>query len=208
MKEKFEKLDVKIYEHTDLPRKIEFTAYQRSNLNEQWDIVRREIVKRGYKVGETRTGDIINTSSLEKEVDSKIFLKKKLRDYSVNNLSLLEFIECLSLEGPAIETDIVKIDLLLTLIKKYDIFKNSDKALTHYRKRGLELFTEEKWKSEIGIFLDDIQFYILDIGKLVVTEYKHDFLINKEIGEEPTLLPMEGYDKKFEYFFEIPYHFL
>lgn len=42
---------------------------------------------------------------------------------------------------------------------------------------------------------------------MLVNELRHDFLINKKLGEEIELSSLVTYNKKYSYFWNIPYYY-
>jgi hypothetical protein len=103
----------------------------------------------------------------------------------------------------------IKIELILLVIYQYEMFRETEKVVEQYAEYGLAVF--EPFKGEeyaLVSFLTDISIYLLDVGRMLVSELGHDFLISKRIGMEPVLTLKQDYDEKHEYFKEIPYFYM
>jgi hypothetical protein len=92
-----------------------------------------------------------------------------------------------------IEVDTLKIETLLPLFHKNEIFPNSEDLMEVYRDQPPSI--SEPWH-----FFPVLQGYLFDIGKMLVEEFQHDFLIDKEFGGDIRLTPTQDYDEIYEYF--------
>jgi len=169
------------------------------------EMVRRELYKKSsFKVrdyGPEFPEYSGNLMPLVKNVEKKI-VENKNREYEVKDLSLLSLIETVLIETMkrSILTDLLKIEILLRLFKQEDMFYNKGVLF-------MDFFEAESIYKACEFFAD-LQIYLYDVAKKLVSEYKHDFLINKELNGELTLSKTDSYDEKYGYFGGVKYYFL
>jgi hypothetical protein len=168
-------------------------------------IFAEEMVRRGlYKKvpfqisegGETFTNYEGDLTLISRKTDK--YIEERLnKEYSVHDLSLLTLIESVLVETSKtkIPIDTLKIEILLLLIDKEEKFQISDRLMYIYKEHTPSIY--EYWH-----FFPVLQGYLFNLAKKLVSEYKHDFLINKEFNGEFTLTPTDGYDERYEYFKE------
>lgn len=147
----------------------------------------------------TYKGDL---SSISRKTDANI-KTRPIKEYAVKNLSLLALIESVLVETSEseIRVDTIKLEILLLLIGNHELFRDKEELMRTYREETPSIY--EKWE-----FFPTLQGYLFDISKLIVEEYKHDFLINKTFRGGLTLTPTDDYDKKYEYFKKNKYYFV
>lgn len=173
-------------------------------------LLNKEMIRRGlYKkssfklrdYGPELTGYSGDLTPLVKEIEEKIEVNVN-REYKVKNLSLLNLIEIVLIETMkrAIPTDLLKIEILLRLFKQEDMFYNKGVLFMN--------FFEAESIYKACDFFSAFQQYLYDVAKMLVSEYKHDFLIDKELNDELTLSKTDSYDGKYRYFEEINFYFL
>ncbi len=135
-------------------------------------------------------------ASISKKTDKNIE-ERPNKEYSVHDLSLLSLIESVLVETAEndVNVDTLKIEILLLLIEKEERFQISGRLMHIYKEYTPSIY--EYWH-----FFPVLQGYSFNLAKKLVSEYKHDFLINKEFNGELTLTPTEGYDQIYEYFKE------
>lgn len=211
MYKKNRKVIIKVYRETDLPRiKSKSRTFGSPKLLDRTDFLDNELEHRGLQIYKKEYESAYDTSTIIKTTNAKIIWNKENRDYAVTNLSLLELIECILIEGTGDELDIIKLEIPLFLFTEYDIFRNRDKSLKLYFENDLSLFYVDPPtdKGNRMFFLDDFHLYLFDVGKMIITEQKHDFLINKHFEQEIELTPMDDYDAKYSYFSQISFYFI
>jgi hypothetical protein len=197
-----------VYRETHFPRWVKATICQSPEWKKRKRYFNEELKRRGFvKIKENRTS--IYVGEIREQVNSMIYKKKGAREYGVKPLSFLHFIEGFIAEGSGWNQDMIKLELVLLLIHKYDMFRETEKVVERYAEYGLTVFEPFKGEeyAEVG-FLTDICIYLFDVGRMLVSELGHDFLISKRIGMEPKLTPNQDYDEKYEYFREIPYFYM
>jgi hypothetical protein len=146
-----------------------------------------------------------NLSSISEKTDKNIRERRQfyMKEYAIENLSLLSLIESVLVETSEIdiEVDTLKIEILLLLFHNNETFTNSEDLLEVYREHTPSI--SEPWH-----FFPVLQGYLFDIGKMLVEELQHDFLLNKEFGGDIKLTPTQGYDEIYEYFMKGSYYYL
>jgi hypothetical protein len=125
------------------------------------------------------------------------------KTYAVHDLSLFALIESILVETSKtkIPVDTLKLEIIMILIDRESIFRNNRCLLSVYKENTPSI--NEYWD-----FFPILQSYLFDIGKMLVTEKKHDCLINKEFKGGLTLTPSEDFDKKYIYFKNVDYYYL
>ncbi len=192
--------NLKLYSETDLKRKIiiDTALAGGQNINRfEIEMHRRGLLKAepvmelyGKSYGTAYVGDL---TPLIFEVEKHI-TEEENKQYLVKDLSLLELIEVILIEAiyPEIKIDTLKLEIFLTLCNQERMFRNKEHLMYEFNLSGTIYDTEG--------FFPVLQSYFYCIGKILVTEYRHDFLINKELYETIVLSPTEGYSEKYQYF--------
>jgi hypothetical protein len=152
----------------------------------------------GKNYADKYVGDL---SPISQKPDKFIKLKEK-KKYSVKDLPLLSLVEAVLVEitESSLKADLLKLEIILLLINKEAIFRNFDRVMLRFR--------ESPSIFEACPFIIVLRSYLYDIGKMLVDEYKHDFLINKAFDGEIQVTPTESYEDIYVYFSEMKYHFL
>jgi hypothetical protein len=191
------KNDIHIYTHMNIDRKIPHYDIDPPHTGGAFfNHLDGEMVRRGWykteegKFGMRYTGDL---TPIIEECDKHI-IERTDKTYAIKNLSLLSLIESFLIETyeENIPIDPLKIEILLILFKKFDIFKN--------KKDLMETFHESKSLDKALFFFSVLQSYLFSVGKMLVVQQKHDYLINKTFDGDVTLTPADGYDSKYGYF--------
>jgi hypothetical protein len=210
MSQKNSKVILKLYRETDFPRKIK-AIYMGigKDLGKRERFFRKELDRRGLVTPLDKYSREIDTVEIKRTANLKIRELREKKDYIVEDLSLLHFIECVISESSHERLDLIKVEICLILFHQYDMFTNVEDMMRKYEERGLSIFDIPSYNDvAIVTFLDDLYIYLFDVGRMLVSELGHDFLISKRIGMEPLLTPNQGYDEKYEYFKEIPYFYM
>jgi hypothetical protein len=211
---------LKIYTETKYKRKVEVEG----SICGQGDFgsMDEEMVRRGlyekvayqyedylspptYELQEGRTtfvdykGDL---TPISRKTDANI-KTRPIKEYAVKELSLLALIESVLVETAKskIKVDTIKLEILLLLIDSHELFRDKEELMRTYREDTPSIY--EYWE-----FFPTLQGYLFDIAKLILEEYKHDFLISKSFREGFSLTPTTDYDKKYEYFKKNEYYFI
>jgi hypothetical protein len=199
---------LKLYTETDYPRKLNISITQigggkHSLFNQA--MVRRGVYKtstfkvRDYGPDFTEYSD--DLSPIIQISEEKIHLNVN-RKYTVKNLSLLSLIESSLAElfTESLKIDLLKIEIMLQLFKGEDMFYNKGVLF-------MEFFEAESIY-EACEFFADLQIYLYNVAKMLVSEYTHDFFIDKELNNELTLSKTDSYDGKYSYFGDSKFYFL
>lgn len=203
---------IKIYRDTCLSRKLHLDAGYSTEIQKRDLVFYKELERRGFKNYQDEYSKGYDVSGILKEVDSriqeKVFDISIPRDYSILDLSLLNLIEAMISMSSAEEIDLIKLEVLFVLFENLKIFPKNDEVLALYFKRGLSLFESiPRQTGETFLLLEKIYLYLFDIGKMLVSKCRHDYLINKKLKKEIILTPTKGYNKKYQYFSEVQYYF-
>jgi hypothetical protein len=200
---------LKLYRESGFPRRIRAVYFGKKKLWERKDIYEKELDRRGLVTQLDKYSRRLDTLEIVRSANSKIRELREKKDYVVKNLSFLHFIECMISEGSHELLDLIKVEICLVLFHKYDMFRNVEDMMKRYRERGLSIF-EPMPHNNVAIvwFLDNLHIYLYDVGKMLVSELKHDFFIRKELGKELELIPVDGFKEKYAYFSEIPFFYM
>jgi len=209
MSQKNTKVLLKLYCETEFPRRIKARLFGMKEFWERQQVFEHELDRRGLVTQLDKYSRKLHVQEIKKSANSKIREFRDKRDYTVENLSFLHFIECMISEGTGYPLDIIKVEICLVLFHKYDIFKNIEGMMEEYKEYGLSIF-DKMPGNEVALtsFLDDLYIYLFDVGKMFVSEFGHDFRIHKELKGELELIPIQLFDEKFTYFSEIPYFYI
>ncbi|TXT58328.1 MAG: hypothetical protein BAJALOKI2v1_390002 [Promethearchaeota archaeon] len=153
------------------------------------------IIMYGKTYGTKYVGDL---SPISQKPD-KFIEEKENKIYSVKGLSLLSLVEATLVEitENSLKVDLLKLEILLLLINKEKIFRNLDSVMLR--------FGESPTIFKACPFIIVLRSYLYNIGKMIITEFRHDFLINKSFQAELNIIPSKGYDKIYQYFAKMKY---
>ncbi len=198
------KNDIHIYTHMNIDRKIGNKEIEIPRVGGQnHRKIDREMLQRGLytaepgkfewsniPIGTRYIGDL---TPLIQKCDEHI-VEEADKQYKINNLSLLNLIETVLIEltKKVYPIDTLKIEILLVLFEKDPMFRNKETLMSDFHK-ALAL-------NNATYFFLVFQSYLYSVGKMLIVEKKHDYLISKTLEGEITLTPTEGFDPKYEYF--------
>jgi hypothetical protein len=191
---------LKIYSEGNIQRKIAFLPLQLGG--EKPKMFYQEMDRRGViklkPMGMPYEGSLLPISQ---KTDENI-KERSNREYAVENLSLLSLIESVLVEVQTdyIKIDLLKIEILLILFQKEEIFRYKERLFKDYKKASSITKAYD--------FFVILQSFLYDIGKMLVTECHHDFLINKGYVGELKMTPTNEFEEIFEYFADMEYYFL
>ncbi|TXT60638.1 MAG: hypothetical protein BAJALOKI2v1_90052 [Promethearchaeota archaeon] len=199
---------LKIYSKTDYPRRLNLQVDPIGG--GKLSLLNKEMMGRGFykkssfklrDYGPELNGYSGNLTPLVKDIEKKIE-ENINREYEVKNLSLLSLIEIVLIETMkrSIPIDLLKIEILLRLFKQEDMFYNKGVLMVQ--------FFEAESIYKACDFFSALQQYLYDIAKMLITEYGHDFLINKKLKGELSLSKTYSYDEKYSYFGDVKFYFL
>jgi hypothetical protein len=207
--QKNSKVILKLYRETDFPRKIRAIYFGDKRLVERELFFKKELNRRGLVTQLDKYSSELDTVEIKRSANVKIREVKEKKDYIVKELSFLHFIECMISERASERLDGIKMEICLVLFHKYDLFQNVKEMMKQYKERGISIF-EPMVHNNVAIvsFLDDLYIYLFDVGKMLVSELRHDFFIHKDLCGELKLVPIKRFDDKYSYFSEIPYFYM
>jgi len=133
----------------------------------------------------------------EPEPLTEKIIGEMLRECEIKPLDITYLIESILIEiwRPSIEIDVLKIEILLLLLNKAKIFSNKDKLVNIYM--DMESFYRP-WN-----FLLVLQSYLFYIGKKLVSNCRHDYMINKKFDNDLTMIPTKYFKDIYNYFTRI-----
>ena len=193
---------IKIYTQSQLHRKLDLKIPRLGGENPS--LLNKEMVRRGilkiepyeFMEGVILDRHVGDLNEISKGTDVYIN-EKNNKIYSIQNLSLLNLIESIliEVEKKSVKVDLLKIEILLILSEKSNIFPNNEKLIYRFR--------EASSIYDAPYFFLVLQSYLYSIGRKLVSYIKHDFVIHKNLNGKLSLTPRQEYDQKFEYFSEM-----